>query len=279
MSDELLSVALEIPGADGATVRRLDDQTVHLAATDPMRSAVRPNRSAGPMDQSTSICRRLGWLPSISRAPPHERNQRRSANPSRGWRQRRWVSRRSGYPSGTSRPGRTPLAGTPGGSGRRDRRHRRADRPHRLAGAVGAGNLSHRPELHQCLPAGVLRRDHGRGDGLRHRHGRHRPLRWIDLDAEQRDDGDRAARRLFDLDRGRGLHACGDAVRVAERRAQRRARHPDHHRHAGHAQSLSRLGTGRHRTRRRFPATTSIPGFSNGLAAAIPSSGSGSASG
>jgi hypothetical protein len=35
MGDESLSVSLEIPGAAAATVRRLDDATVYLAATDP----------------------------------------------------------------------------------------------------------------------------------------------------------------------------------------------------------------------------------------------------
>jgi hypothetical protein len=35
MTDEPLSVALEIPGASAATVRRLDDRTVLLAASDP----------------------------------------------------------------------------------------------------------------------------------------------------------------------------------------------------------------------------------------------------
>jgi hypothetical protein len=35
MTDEPLSVSLEIPGAGDATARRLDDRTVYLAATDP----------------------------------------------------------------------------------------------------------------------------------------------------------------------------------------------------------------------------------------------------
>lgn len=35
MRDESTTVSLEVPGADNATVRRLDDQLVHLAASDP----------------------------------------------------------------------------------------------------------------------------------------------------------------------------------------------------------------------------------------------------
>jgi D-apionolactonase len=44
MGDELISVALEIPGAGDVTVRRLDDGTVHLAATDPaaFRASTQP---------------------------------------------------------------------------------------------------------------------------------------------------------------------------------------------------------------------------------------------
>jgi hypothetical protein len=44
MSDEPLTVSLEIPRAGDATVRRLDDQTVSLAATDPVefRSSAQP---------------------------------------------------------------------------------------------------------------------------------------------------------------------------------------------------------------------------------------------
>jgi hypothetical protein len=35
MRDEPIAVSLDVPGADNATVRRLDDQTVHLGASDP----------------------------------------------------------------------------------------------------------------------------------------------------------------------------------------------------------------------------------------------------
>ena len=44
MSDEPLSVSLEIPGVGAATVRRLDDRTVYLAATDPhgFRASAQP---------------------------------------------------------------------------------------------------------------------------------------------------------------------------------------------------------------------------------------------
>ena len=44
MGDESLSVSLEIPGASAVTVRRLDDRTVNLAATDPaaFRASVQP---------------------------------------------------------------------------------------------------------------------------------------------------------------------------------------------------------------------------------------------
>jgi D-apionolactonase len=44
MSDDPLTVSLEIPGAGGATLRHLDDQTVCLAATDPgaFRDSARP---------------------------------------------------------------------------------------------------------------------------------------------------------------------------------------------------------------------------------------------
>src|SRR5215213_26773 len=54
MSDEPLSVALDIPGAAAATLRRLDDRTVYLAATDPgaFRAAAEP---VGVTDGSVSI--------------------------------------------------------------------------------------------------------------------------------------------------------------------------------------------------------------------------------
>jgi hypothetical protein len=44
LSDEPLTVSLDIPGAGAATVRRLDDQSVYLAATDPVefRSSAQP---------------------------------------------------------------------------------------------------------------------------------------------------------------------------------------------------------------------------------------------
>jgi hypothetical protein len=44
MSDEPLSVSLEFPEVSAATVRRLDDRTVSLAATDPtaFRGAAQP---------------------------------------------------------------------------------------------------------------------------------------------------------------------------------------------------------------------------------------------
>src|SRR5215217_3021494 len=44
MTDEPLSISLEIPGAGGATVRRLDDRTVYLAATGPgaFRASAQP---------------------------------------------------------------------------------------------------------------------------------------------------------------------------------------------------------------------------------------------
>jgi hypothetical protein len=35
MVDEPLTVSLEVPGAGAATVRRLDDKTIYLAASDP----------------------------------------------------------------------------------------------------------------------------------------------------------------------------------------------------------------------------------------------------
>jgi hypothetical protein len=54
MSDEPLTVSLEIPVAGGATVRRLDDRTVSLAATDVVefRSSVQP---IGMTDGSVSV--------------------------------------------------------------------------------------------------------------------------------------------------------------------------------------------------------------------------------
>jgi hypothetical protein len=44
MTDEPRSVSLEIPGVGTATVRRLDDRTVYLAATNPVefRSLAQP---------------------------------------------------------------------------------------------------------------------------------------------------------------------------------------------------------------------------------------------
>ncbi|MDF3042752.1 MAG: hypothetical protein K0Q71_5458, partial [Thermomicrobiales bacterium] len=44
MTDEPLSVSLEVPGTGAATVRRLDDRTVYLAATNPVefRSLAQP---------------------------------------------------------------------------------------------------------------------------------------------------------------------------------------------------------------------------------------------
>ena len=54
MSDEPLTVSLDIPGAGAATVRRLDDRTVYLAATDPVefRSSAQP---IGETDRSVSV--------------------------------------------------------------------------------------------------------------------------------------------------------------------------------------------------------------------------------
>ncbi|MDF2758649.1 MAG: hypothetical protein K0S99_1281, partial [Thermomicrobiales bacterium] len=54
MGDESLAVALEVPGASAATVRRLDDRTVFLAATDPgaFRASAEP---IGMTDGTVSV--------------------------------------------------------------------------------------------------------------------------------------------------------------------------------------------------------------------------------